>query len=465
MLTILDLPNELLSSCFAYVSDSTPDVQNLRLVSRRFHDSSSPFLISEARVSFTTRSFSHLELLANNPIFSKSIKKVTIDVSYYDSSLAATRGMYALACVETLFLDLRRASNPHTAVGADRQVMNIAAQIMQHWHDIHEDQFDDRYASKTQKILLESFGVYQDLVRDQELILETQCMRRLVRILEKLVILKSIVVEDFENIPAGNRWTQDEVSEARLKRNCLMPSPWQGTNKSQTTPPTDILSGLFEELAKSIIRPTAFEIRLTPPSDLRCIHFTREQFRAMRETLVRTKILSLQFLDVGICYAGGEDYRFTADKRVLRDESSKLCDFVKGFFSSSTPLDELHLSLKGYANLSLGYRRTFSFCDIFDSDYTPRCLPPKMTMCSVPFLLPELCRFVEVHNYSLKWFGVDLILLRECWKDALDVLRGLENLEHLEFVLPRDHISNGSGKNPMEMYNLRETQRNPLMPR
>lgn len=99
------LPNELLSRCFSYLCHRS-DIQNLRLTSRKCHANSSSFLILSSTIYMASASLAHMEELCSHPIFSKSIKQVEINCSYYDKCLAESIGVYGDHCGYKLYQNL-----------------------------------------------------------------------------------------------------------------------------------------------------------------------------------------------------------------------------------------------------------------------------------------------------------------------------------------------------------------------
>jgi hypothetical protein len=83
--TISDLPNELLISCIEHLQNDRANIIPLRLVSKRFHDLSSRYLLTTRTVYFTKDSFKNLSTIVTHPTFKKHVSSLVINVSYYET--------------------------------------------------------------------------------------------------------------------------------------------------------------------------------------------------------------------------------------------------------------------------------------------------------------------------------------------------------------------------------------------
>jgi hypothetical protein len=98
-LNVLDLPDELLLDIFELVEGFDPnppfaydhdsgreDIQNTRLVCRRFCDLSSQLLVRFVRVRFDEQSLSRLDEISRNPNIAKGVRAVQVVLHFYNSS-------------------------------------------------------------------------------------------------------------------------------------------------------------------------------------------------------------------------------------------------------------------------------------------------------------------------------------------------------------------------------------------
>lgn len=81
------IATELLSRIFFYAradpTNGQDTIAQSRLVSRRFRDAASTFLITEIFICLNSDSFDLLEAVCSHPIISKGVRKVNILLSYY----------------------------------------------------------------------------------------------------------------------------------------------------------------------------------------------------------------------------------------------------------------------------------------------------------------------------------------------------------------------------------------------
>lgn len=94
-LNILDLPDELLLDIFELVESSLvfspefstrKDIQNTRLVCRRFCDLSSPLLVRAVPVNFHEQSLARLDEISRNPNIAKGVRSVRVVLQFHTSS-------------------------------------------------------------------------------------------------------------------------------------------------------------------------------------------------------------------------------------------------------------------------------------------------------------------------------------------------------------------------------------------
>ena len=103
-LNVLSLPNELLRQIFKYVRGGLNEhdlyffdrnggdvgqVKALRQVCRCFCDTSSHLLLCYVKVDITRPSIMHLEEVSRQPVISKGIRAIQVNLKFYDSVLAS----------------------------------------------------------------------------------------------------------------------------------------------------------------------------------------------------------------------------------------------------------------------------------------------------------------------------------------------------------------------------------------
>jgi hypothetical protein len=94
------LPEELLTRVFEFLSYDRPhiDITNSRLVSKRLHALSSPFLINTAVIANRLDTLAKLRELLDHPYFSKHVTRLVWDASPYHEIPAESFEQYRLQC-------------------------------------------------------------------------------------------------------------------------------------------------------------------------------------------------------------------------------------------------------------------------------------------------------------------------------------------------------------------------------
>lgn len=114
---IMDLPNELLfmifknfrrpldDSDFCHISDEKADIRNIkniRLTCLRFRQISSQLLVRDIHLDLSISSVQYLEKVTSHPEISKGERVFTIDLRYYDATLATDLRAFSTMCYEKL---------------------------------------------------------------------------------------------------------------------------------------------------------------------------------------------------------------------------------------------------------------------------------------------------------------------------------------------------------------------------
>jgi hypothetical protein len=308
---------------------------------------------------------------------------------------------------------------------AHRDYVSEAVKIPNEWRKVNEPDFKKENAAEKQRLILSAYEEYVNLFEDQEHVVQNgDGIKRLVKALEKFPALREIAIQDLKI--AKTRGNSDStyarrLRNDRLKERCLKPWKWSGTYKTAmfTSPPTHWISGLFTTLAETDARPTRFNIKLSLPKDMRKLRFSPQVLNAVIETVSRAKILHLNIDEWS------------------QEELAGLGDFSKAFFSSSE-VKELHMSMCSY----------FGFNEIPKVSLAGLLVlslsKPHLSVIIfqyIPIRLGEMHTLVNNVKGTLKSFlGDGLYLLNSNWKEGIEVLRGLQNLEELELRCLRDGI-------------------------
>jgi hypothetical protein len=337
--------------------------------------------------------------------------------------------------------------------------------IPDEWVKVNQPDFEKEDATEEQRLILSAYEEYVKLFEDQERVVQNgDGIKRLVDALKKFPMLSQITVQDIKNTKlSGDEGPNyaEILSNSCLRKKCIRPWRWNGTTETSmfTSPPTHWISGLFTALADTDIRPTRFNIKLSAPADMRKLQFSPQVLNAMTKTLSQAKTLHLNIDE----WARGGSWVENKDRS--REELAGLGALSRAFFSSSE-VKELSLSMGNYP----GFRQ-IPMISLDDVLVLPLCKPHLSVIIfkQIPMMLGEMHTLVNSVKRTLKSFLSDsLYLLDSNWVEGIEVLRGLQNLEELEFTCPK---GGETGLNYMsiwlthmiEEYVLRQRAENPLI--
>ncbi|TLD35769.1 hypothetical protein E2P81_ATG02072 [Venturia nashicola] len=295
------LPNELLVQCFSHLCksshtssfiDNSPDIQRLRLVSKKCHANSSPLLIFSATVYITSASLFHLEELCSHPIFGQSINQVEINCSYYDVCMAESRGVYSYRCGSKLYQNL--GNNPVDEMALYR--------MSDDWSALNKRGFLEKKPKLTenQQWLLDVHGQYKKLCEDQVRVkIDNAHIQRICTALMRLPQLHSLSLTDDSYYPVRRHRA---LSDADILERCLLTSTWKGSFPTAffIRPPVEIIPDLFTALAQTDIRPTRIAIDVKPPNNLHCLKLPEPAQQAINTVSPSFGDASSLFADVVI---------------------------------------------------------------------------------------------------------------------------------------------------------------------
>lgn len=244
------MPNELLSRCFGYLkvehvqgcleTSSERDIQNVRLVSQKCNALRFSLLISSARVFITSYSLSHFEELSQHPVFSKSIKAVEINGSYYDSCVTNDRGPFAqhnsarLYQAVECFKRFGRYAPLAPAVDPNRLM-----QIRDECNRVSHSEFQKESGSEKQRLLVTAYEQYRRWYDSQERAKQEGAhIKRVCVSPTRLITLESIVIN---NRVSHRRSAESEYfSDQELFNSCLLASAWKGPFTTVTCKPAKL---------------------------------------------------------------------------------------------------------------------------------------------------------------------------------------------------------------------------------
>lgn len=456
------LPTEVLGKIFSQISDEEQEahqqfsIRALRLVSKRITAVSSAFLVRSAIVCMTSKSLSRFENLCRHPQFSKSITKVTIDVSYYDVNLARNRQRYIEDCASRLGRTLEvierslgwacwnreslseeerslsdlRVSKCDTASKIEAQLRDFAS---------HADEEEVTYLTDSQRMLTEMHQEYVARTNDQEdLRIDNNHIKRLCTCLSQLPALEELNLvprqcggfdvvwgyvrnDDVETLPPGD----DFYSFALGK------STWKGTFHTAytTDPPIELLGELLSQLGRTNVRPRTINIRLEIPADLNCLQINEEQSKGIQDLASLTSALDLYFGEWPRKGSLAEN-----NDRSL-SETRALGSVMKALTNTSS-LKTLKVRLDSYPVFHEFPKANMTDLLPLPSTFWQNIEHLKLDY--VPFDINDLRSIMEANKGPLKSFISQGLYLRDSsWKHVLDILRRCDSLESVEIEYPK----------------------------
>ena len=439
------LPIETLSQIFSYgyYWDPAPwniqnDIKNVRLTSRRFCEASTPLLIEFVRVYLTSASLERLEAIARHPIFSKSVKTVEFNVSFYDAALVRDKALFAYCCAVDLSQECELRERSRSPASDMKRLYNLADE----WRRIGSNEAWWTDPNNSSRLLKAAHDRYRSLFEDQEAMKEDNIhLTRLSGALKQLPGLSSIVVSDQEHKRRywrGSDAAPDSEDEEIISR-FMTAYRWKGRfgNSDRCQPPTPFLFDLFNVFHSANIRPATFEINITPPNDLRTLECEDRQLQMISEVMDRATDVSVT-VD-----RWARKNSFAEDNARSYQEIVHVARLTTAIFSSRQ-LKSLKLSFGDFPTLSSpsdGSRPYVQPPQIRLGEVLPATLWPDLTSVSlthIPMSLSELASFVERQRDTIVKFKAEgLWLFDGTWSHGIELLRGLGRLEDIAFQWPK----------------------------
>jgi hypothetical protein len=402
------------------------------------------------------------------------MQTVTLNVSYYDKILAEDLHLFAEHNATKLFQLLEGMERGYRRNDHIQDAISKAWGIPDDWDKIGVLGWDESQASADQKLILRAHEEYKSKFQDQEHLMRTgdwiggrKWIECFLSCLEEFPALRKIVIEDRSRFPFSDRWwafgDHNPFEEKAHMNRCLATSTWKGSFRTapDTSPPAYIVPDLFTALAGTSIRPQSFEIRITAPFNLRCMQMTDNQLDAVKTTLSKAEKLYFWMQS----WARKDSLAENNDRP--REELKSLYNLTTAFFSS-TRINELHLSLDDYPCF-------YEFPTISLFDLLPYPLPSsnirKIYFRNVPLKLGELHTYVGSLKETLEWFNVySPYLLDGTWVEALNGMKSLEKLEHLELKYMKGGeygeatrwVANQPEEEDLVAFVMGRSQKNPL---
>jgi hypothetical protein len=456
------LPYEILGNCIEYLEHSKEDIQNLRLVSKRCNAVSSPFLLDSIRVCVTSSSLFIFETLSQHPVFSKSIRNVKIDVSYYDAKLAEDRGLFGRHCGSNLYRRLECYERSTSFTEEEEDPTQRLWPVSDEWERVDTQAAHlEETCTETERLLLDAHSHYNQLYLDQEQVKQDGAhIQRICVALERFSNLMSITIDDSPYY-SPRAWPGD-FSDEELLEDCLRPSAWQGSfiTAPLTSPPVEIIPELFQALGKTSVRPTKFRILISPPFNLRSMQLSEPACQAIQTVISQSRHL--------VCKVGtwARKDSLAEDNSRPREEMVALCSLTAAFFNAPN-LTTMEVVFDGYP--AFYETPQVSLVDILPLSENSwphlRVLSLRYAPCRMEELgvLVKALRKLKSLEITAAW------LLSGTWTNSLDILRGFEGLQNVCFKYPhsgdwsdRGMFVGGVLEEEIRQYVLGLRERNPL---
>ncbi|EXL91974.1 hypothetical protein FOIG_14857 [Fusarium odoratissimum NRRL 54006] len=315
---IQSLPSEVLRNILFSVrneKNGQGSIKECRLVSHCFNNAASPLLLTEVSVCLTSESFTRLEDICYHPIFSKSVQKVSIVTSYYETELACNRPLFMLEAKARLLRHVEtmersrsyRNKYPHTQAQS-RWLSNMAWRTEPEFEQLFNDQVDEESPTPTQRLFLKLYDLYKELYNDQQQLREGQHhITRLCAALSSLSNLVSLELNDIRNLGGMEHLDAADFAHTGYDHTILQhfspilrKSRWCGSFKTihTATPPVEMLGTLCSELADKGLRPRTIRLRLVPPPNMQAWQLSPSQQTGLKNLVAQTTKLALNGAEV-----------------------------------------------------------------------------------------------------------------------------------------------------------------------
>lgn len=311
-LTILDLPDEILTDIFRFARGLEPDerfihisavsvadVKNLRLTCWRFHDLSSCLLLHFVRVSLESSSLSHIDEVSRHQTISKGVRGIRIVLDFYESSLASNIMIFAAYHATELLEETEHWASPDvwkTLELSERDSIEKAEAIADSWSGLAKglpDNPDQEADTQYRMLIHRAHREYQLRFAEQEkLRSEGTFVEAVATILKRMPTVNRLDFRDQEALSCRRRHPSyiKQVNDSDLLVQILLrPISWTEANYYPLgVPPADLLVKLLCATHKSGSLITSIEIRLSHlvrQADLAMSPIEQREIRALVQRL------------------------------------------------------------------------------------------------------------------------------------------------------------------------------------
>ncbi|PGH34960.1 hypothetical protein GX50_02198 [[Emmonsia] crescens] len=449
--TIERLPHELLIHCCSYLKGSIADIRNLRLASKCLCNASSLFLFDTLTIRITTKSISTLEAVSNHPIFRKSIKTIKLCLCFYaDVQDQLTRIGLISECdrrFHSIWLTSTRVFNAtQRTVEESEQFERIQVRIGKIKHALSSLELEAIGAASAGldfaavRMITNAFDVYKTRFVDQQVAIKDDThLTRIGAALSKF--RRPLSFEIFGYIRTSNEidprscsiattmeWLDSDEACSDMALN-VMTSRGQYLTFDIERRFAWTFKGIFVQLSKQKIFPSRLTVDLDAPKCLQLFRPKKAEHDAISSVVQSAEHLSFvvrwwtkQDLNFGVVISSEQHYQ----------EMKHLASLTKAFFKTES-VRSVDLDMHDYTlHINPPYISLY--------ELLPDCEWPQLqalSLVAVPFHERELRKLVDRHRKSLKILDMDgLQILSGSWRNSLQILRELDNLEEVSYRWP-----------------------------
>jgi hypothetical protein len=465
-MNLQDLPTEILTQCFKHLCVgwyTSKELKALRLTSKRLEAISTPLLIDFVSVYIAADSMSRLEAISRHPVFSKSIRTVQINISFYDALLANDFTLFAKCCTSKL---LNSAESFDRLLWKDGdEEIKLASQnawrTYNEWSAFIDGEYDEDDPTTGQVLLQKAHREYRRRFDDQESVKRNnEHLGRIGAALQQLEGLHTLVLDDCDYRRSIREWIS-EFSDEGLMEGCLTATPWKGARYHTETasPPVELIPDIFSTLLRFSIFPAKLGVCITPPNDLAALQMPEEKLNCITRVLHRAKELSF------IVRSWSRQDSLAVDNSRPLNEILHLGNLTCAFFDVAT-LQHLCLMFEGYP---VFYETPqISMSQILPLTRTWSQLHT-LELSHIPFHPGEAVTLAARHRMVIKRLDMfEMYLLSGRWVDTIEIFRSFEKLEQVKWRYPRGGEFGRGGysvrcpEGAVEEYILRKAEKNPL---
>ncbi|PGH04564.1 hypothetical protein GX51_03395 [Blastomyces parvus] len=446
--TIEKLPPELLIHCCSYLKGSIADIRNLRRSSKRLCHASSLFLFDTLTVRISTKSLSALEAVSNHHFFHKLVTTIKLSLCFYgDIQDQLSRIGLISECdhrFRSIGLTITRIFNSTRRTAEEVEQFNrIQVRISDMKFALASLEMGavearpPSLSSSPVQMMANTFDVYNDRFVDQQAAIEDDThLKRIGAAMSKLPRLHSF--EIFGNIETLNEIdyrscsiaaTMEWLNSDEVCSNIVLDAlESRGQKFSHEQRFAGTFNGIFVQLSEHKIFPFRLSVELNAPK--RPLFFQADQ---AQQNAIRSAVQRAEHLSFAVRWWSKQRAEFDL---LLPDmfypEMPALASLTQPFFDTES-VRSMTLDIHDYSI------HNDPPC-IYLSELLPDCQWPQLqelSLTGLTFQEQELWQIVARIRNSLTILDMDgLRIYGGNWKNAFQILRGLDNLEEVSCRWP-----------------------------